>query len=117
MAHYAFLDENNIVVDVIKGIDEDQLIDGISPEEWYGNFKGLRCIRTSYNSNIRKNHAGVGYYYDEDRDAFIPPRPAPYYSFDEENCRWIEPLNYPQDGNYYDWDIENATWILKDPPM
>jgi len=75
MAHYAFLDEINIVTEVIVGKDETELIDGLSPEEWYGNFRGQTCVRTSYNSNIRYNYAGVGYTYDPIDDAFIAPMP------------------------------------------
>lgn len=75
MAHYAFLDENNIVTEVITGKDETELIDGLTPEEWYGNFRGQKCVRTSYSSSIRFNYAGVGYSYDPIDDAFIPPMP------------------------------------------
>jgi hypothetical protein len=75
MAHYAFLDENNVVTEVIPGIDETELIDGLTPEEWYGNFRGQTCVRTSYNSSIRFNYAGIGYSYDPIDDAFIPPMP------------------------------------------
>ena len=71
MAHYAFLDENNIVTEVIVGIDETELIEGLSPEEWYGNFRGQRCVRTSYNGNIRGVYAGIGYSYDEANDVFV----------------------------------------------
>jgi hypothetical protein len=75
MAHYAFLDQNNIVTEVIVGIDETELIEGLNPEIWYGNFRGQTCKRTSYNGNIRKNFAGIGYTYDEELDAFIAPTP------------------------------------------
>jgi hypothetical protein len=75
MAHYAFLDETNIVTEVIVGIDETELIDGKSPEEWYGEFRGQKCVRTSYNGNIRYNYAGIGYTYDPIDDAFIAPMP------------------------------------------
>ena len=75
MAHYAFLDETNLVTEVIVGIDETQLIEGLDPEIWYGNFRGQVCKRTSYNGNIRYNYAGVGYTYDPIDDAFIPPMP------------------------------------------
>jgi hypothetical protein len=92
MAHYAFLNENNIVTEVIVGIDETELIEGLSPEIWYGNFRNQKCIRTSYNNKIRKNYAGVGYFYDEVKDAFIPPKPDNATGFDEENCRWIVPF-------------------------
>ena len=75
MAHYAFLDDNNIVTEVIVGIDETELIEGLSPEEWYGNFRGQRCVRTSYNSNIRGMYAGIGHTYDEANDVFVAPAP------------------------------------------
>jgi hypothetical protein len=91
MAHYAFLDENNIVTEVIVGIDETELIEGAEPEIWYGNFRGQSCLRTSYNSTIRKNFAGVGFTYDAKRDAFIAPEPEGNIGFDEELCRWIMP--------------------------
>lgn len=93
MAHYAFLDENNIVTEVIVGIDENELIDGIEPEIWYGNFKNQVCKRTSYNRNIRKNYAGIGYTYDSERDAFIAPEPENHNGFNEETCEWIEIVN------------------------
>ena len=75
MAHYAFLNESNIVTEVITGIDETELIDGLDTETWYGNFRGQKCVRTSYNGNIRFNYAGIGHTYDQDADAFIAPRP------------------------------------------
>ena len=75
MAHYAFLDDKNIVTEVIVGIDETQTIEGISPEEWYANFRGQKCVRTSYNSNIRFNYAAIGDTYDPVDDAFIAPMP------------------------------------------
>ena len=89
MAHYAFLNDDNIVTEVIVGIDEDQVIEGLSPEIWYGNFRGQKCVRTSYNANIRKNFAGVGYVYE--RDAFIAPEPDDAIGFDEETCQWLLP--------------------------
>lgn len=76
MAHYAFLDDSNIVTEVIVGIDETELIEGKSPEEWYGNFRGQKCLRTSYNGKIRYNYAGIGYTYDPIDDAFIAPMPC-----------------------------------------
>jgi len=76
MAHYAFIDEDNKVVEVITGKDETELIDGLTPEQWYGNFRGLTCIRTSYNHKIRFNYAGIGYTYDPIDDAFIAPAPC-----------------------------------------
>jgi hypothetical protein len=90
MAHYAFLDENNIVTEVIVGIDETETIEGLTPEEWYGNFRGQVCKRTSYNNNIRFNYAGIGYVYDEGRDAFIRPKANCHTEevLDEATCSW-----------------------------
>ena len=97
MAHYAFLDENNVVTEVITGINETELIEGLDTETWYGNFRGQVCKRTSYNGNIRKNYAGIGYTYDEVRDAFIAPEPADAVGFDEDTCCWIRPVReYPK---------------------
>jgi hypothetical protein len=76
MAHYAFLDESNIVTEVITGIDETELIEGLDTETWYGNFRGQECKRTSYNGNIRYNFASIGYTYDPIDDAFIAPAPC-----------------------------------------
>lgn len=76
MAHYAFLDESNIVTEVIVGIDETELIEGKSTEDWYGEFKGQPCVRTSYNARIRYNYAGIGFTYDPIDDAFIAPAPC-----------------------------------------
>jgi hypothetical protein len=89
MAHYAFLDENNIVTEVIVGIDETQLIEGLDPETWYGNFRGQVCKRTSYNGNIRKNYAGIGFTYDQDLDIFIPPKPTDDAVFDTDSLAWV----------------------------
>jgi hypothetical protein len=90
MAHYAFLDNNNIVTEVITGKDETELIEGLSPEAWYGQFRGQTCIRTSYNGNIRKNYAGIGYTYDEARNAFIAPKPSESCVLNEDTCQWEE---------------------------
>jgi hypothetical protein len=91
MAHYAFLDENNIVTEVIVGIDETETIESVDTETWYGNFRNQICKRTSYNGNIRKNYAGIGYKYDAERDAFIAPRPDNAIGFNEDTCQWIMP--------------------------
>lgn len=98
MAHYAFLDENNVVTEVIVGNSEGGLIDW---ESHYGGFRGQICKQTSYNTRggvhanggtpLRKNYAGIGYTYDAQRDAFIPPRPAPEWTLDEETCLWVQP--------------------------
>ena len=90
MAHYAFITDG-IVTEVITGIDETELIEGLDPETWYGNFRGQVCKRTSYNNNIRKNYAGIGYTYDATRDAFIAPKPDNAIGFNEETCQWIIP--------------------------
>ena len=83
MAHYAFLDENNVVTEVIVGIDETELIEGLDTETWYGNFRGQTCKRTSYNNNIRKQYAGIGYTYDAVNDVFIAPQPYLSWSLDD----------------------------------
>jgi hypothetical protein len=88
MAHYAFLNENNIVTEVIPGKDETETIDGLDPETWYGNFRNQLCKRTSYNANIRKNYAGIDFTYDEQRDAFIPPKCHDEATLNEDTCRW-----------------------------
>ena len=93
MAYYAFLDNNNIVTEVIKGIDETETIEGLDTETWYGNFRGQTCKRTSYNRNIRKNYASIGDTYDELRDAFIAPEPDNATGFDENTCQWIVPID------------------------
>ena len=74
MAHYAFITDG-IVTEVIVGIDETELIEGLDPETWYAHYKGQTCKRTSYNNNIRYNYAGIGYTYDSIDDAFIAPMP------------------------------------------
>jgi len=110
MAHYAFLDESNIVTEVITGIDETELIEGLDPETWYGNFRGQTCKRTSYNNNYRKNYAGVGFYFDEARDAFIAPMPFDSWILDEETCRWEALTPYPLDGLMYQWVEADLNW-------
>ena len=88
MAHYAFLDENNIVTEVIVGVDETELIEGLNTETWYGNFRSQLCKRTSYNNRIRFNYAAIGHTYDEGRDAFIAPKCHVEAVLDESTCRW-----------------------------
>jgi hypothetical protein len=109
MAHYAFIDENNIVTEVIVGIDETELIEGLDPETWYGNFRGQTCKRTSYNGNIRKQYAGIGYTYDSLNDVFIEPQPYPSWSLDG-NFDWQPPTPRPQEG-FWSWDEETLSWI------
>lgn len=123
MAHYAFLDENNMVTHVIVGKDEGE--DGIDWEEFYG------AVRTSYNTTagvyydpvtrepaqdqskaFRKNYAGIGYSYDPIRDAFIPPKPFESWLLDEFSCTWKPPIDYPNDGNQYNWNENLLQWVL-----
>jgi hypothetical protein len=108
MAYYAFLDDNNIVTEVIKGIDETELIDGKSPEIWYSEFRGQRCVRTSYNHRIRKQYAGIGFTYDENADVFIAPQPFPSWTLNE-NYDWQAPKPEPE-GRHY-WDEQTKEWI------
>jgi hypothetical protein len=89
MAHYAFLDENSTVTEVIVGKDETELIDGLDTETWYGNFRGQVCKRTSYNGTIRKNYAGIGYSYWADLDAFVPPKCHEVAVLNEVTCLWL----------------------------
>lgn len=110
MAHYAFLDENNIVTEVIVGIDENELIEGKDPESWYSEFRGQRCVRTSYNGNIRKNYAGIGYYFDDELDAFIEPKVFDSWILDQETAKWKAPIPYPADGLIYVWNEELLDW-------
>ena len=108
MAHYAFLDENNIVTEVITGIDETQLIEGLDTETWYGNFRGQICKRTSYNNRIRKQYAGIGYKYDVDADVFIAPQPYPSWLLND-NFDWQAPIEKPE-GNFF-WDEGIGNWV------
>ena len=120
MAHYAFLDENNIVTEVIVGKNEGE--ENIDWEIHYGNFRGQTCKRTSYNTSggvhnsggtpYRKNYAGFGYTYDEARDAFIPPKPYVSWLLNENTCLWDAPVPYPIDGEIYSWDEDTTSWVL-----
>ena len=103
MAHYAFLDNNNIVTEVITGIDETETIEGLDTETWYGNFRGQVCKRTSYNNNIRYNYAGIGFTYDDVNDAFIAPK---------WDCGHEE---LTLDTNNYRWNCENIEHDIKIP--
>lgn len=109
MAHYAFLDANNVVTEVITGVDETELIEGLDTETWYKNFRGQVCKRTSYNNNIRKQYAGIGYTYDADADVFVAPQPYPSWTLDN-NHDWQPPTPMP-DGDYY-WNEDTQTWLL-----
>lgn len=116
MAHFAELDENNVVLRVIVGVDYPY--DG---EAIYQNETGKVWKRTSYNTQggqhrlggtpFRKNYAGIGYVYDPQRDAFIPPKPFPSWLLDDETCLWIPPVAYINDGNEYIWDESVTSWV------
>jgi hypothetical protein len=109
MAHYAFLDENNIVTEVITGIDETELIEGLDTETWYGNFRGQVCKRTSYNNNIRKQYAGIGYTYDSVADVFIALQPYPSWVLDND-FNWQPPTPMPTEGMWY-WNEAEQVWL------
>jgi hypothetical protein len=113
MAHYAFLDENNVVTEVITGVDESELIDGLDTETWYGNFRGQTCKRTSYNGNYRKNYAGIGFTYDAERNAFIAPKPFASWHLNEETCKWEAPVPAPSDAPSCQWDEELGIWVAR----
>jgi len=120
MAHYAFLDSNNIVTDVIVGKDEGE--DGIDWEEHYGSFRNQVCKRTSYNTYggvhsaggtpYRKNYAGIGYTYREDIDAFVPPQPYASWILNETTAQWEAPISMPTDGKRYSWDEPTTSWVV-----
>ena len=124
MAHYALLNSDNLVISVITGVDEfvtqtdtnGTLIGGTSEawqafyasQPWHG---AASCKRTSYNGNIRKNYAGIGFTYDSARDAFIAPQPFASWVLDEATCRWQAPTPMPSDGGPWTWDEETLSWV------
>ena len=112
MAYYAFLNEHNVVTEVISGIDENQLIEGKDPETWYGEFRGQTCKRTSFNHNIRKQFAGLGYSYDPNDDVFIAPQPYPSWTLDS-NHDWQPPVPRPADDALYLWDEDAQQWVAQ----
>ena len=118
MAHYAFLDKNNIVTEVITGVDETETIEGLTPEEWYENFRGQKCVRTSYNRNIRGHFAGVGFKYDSQFDAFIPPRPYSSWKVNYTTFDWEAPTPRPEEieGYVWLWSEDNTQWIKLQRP-
>lgn len=122
MAHYALLDDNNVVVDIITGRNEDEVVNGISDwEAHYSQSAGVVCKRTSYNTYgnqhllggtpFRGNFAVPGFTYDEGRDAFIPPQPHPSWVLNETTCLWDAPVAYPDDGQVYVWDEDTTSWV------
>lgn len=118
MAHFAQLDENNIVLQVIVVDNKDTSTeDGIELENlgvaFCKNLLGphTNWKQTSYHGNMRKNYAGPGYFYDTGRDAFIPPRPFDSWTLHEDTCRWQAPVAYPQDGKLYRWNEPTLSWV------
>ena len=109
MAHYAYLDDNNIVVAVTVGKDETETIDGLDTETYYALNTPYTVKRTSYNNNIRKQYAGIGYSYDSVADVFIAPSPYPSWLLDK-NYDWQPPTPRPTEG-FWDWDEPTLTWI------
>ena len=117
MAHYAFLDQNNIVTEVIVGKDEGE--DGVNWEAHYGAFRGQTCKRTSYNTHagvhsgggtpFRKNYAGIGYTYNADIDAFVPPKPFASWLLNNDTAQWQAPVPMPE-GGMYSWDEATTSW-------
>ena len=123
MAHYAFLDSNNIVTQVIVGKDEEDLAEGVTDwEVYYGDLLGQTCKRTSYNTvagvhseggtAYRGNYAGIGYSFDETLDAFLAPQPYPSWVLNEETFSWDSPVAYPTDGEMYVWNENRKEWEL-----
>jgi hypothetical protein len=115
MAHFAQLNDQNIVIQVIVVANEELLENGIEIEAkgiaFCQSLFGGEWKQTSYNNKIRKNYAGIGYTYDSQRDAFIPPLPYPSWTLVEETCQWISPVPRPTDGKFYNWDESTQTWI------
>ena len=116
MAHFAQLNEDNLVTQVIVVANQDTADkDGVENEaigiEFCTNLLGGRWVQTSYNANIRKNYAGIGYKYDATLDAFIPPQPFESWTLNEETAQWETPTPYPDDGKRYSWDEATTSWV------
>lgn len=119
MAHFAQIDENNTVIQVIV-VEQDVINTGLfgNPATW---------IQTSYNTHggvhsqggtpLRKNYAGIGYTYDAVRDAFVPPKPYPSWVLDEDTCLWQAPVPMPLDENSYTWNEQTQSWDLMEIPV
>ena len=116
MAHFAQLDDQNTVLQVIVIHNNELLDNGVESEAkciafCQSLFPGTTWVQTSYNANIRKNYAGIGFTYDSARDAFIPPKPFPSWVLNEASCQWEAPVPYPTDGQQYVWDEATQTWV------
>ena len=116
MAHFAQIDENNIVQQVIV-VHNNELLDETGTEQesrgiqFCQSLLGGNWVQTSYNANFRKNYAGQGYTYDSVRDAFIPPKPYNSWALNEDTCNWEAPVSYPTDGKLYTWDEDSVSWV------
>ena len=110
MSHWAELNADNKVIRVLVGDNNDP--NGDEGYQWLIDNLGGTWIKTSYNANIRKNYAGVGFYYDEVRDAFISPKPFDSWILNEETCKWEAPTPYPNDGGAYKWVEDDLNWQL-----
>lgn len=108
MSHWAEIDENNVVLRVLVGDNNDP--NGDEGYKWLVDNLGGNWVKTSYNATIRKNYAGIGYTYDEGRDAFIPPKPFASWTLNEDTCRWDPPVAYPEDGGLYNWNEDTTSW-------
>ena len=125
MAHWAELDENNVVTRVLVGDNNDP--NGDEGYQWLIDNLGGAWVKTSYNAaggkrrnpetneiteeaGFRKNYAGIGYSYDSQRDAFIPPKPFNSWLLNEDTCLWEPPVAYPTDGKFYSWNEETTSW-------
>ena len=109
MAHYAFLDQNNVFTEVNVGKDETDTTHDW--EQYYGAIRGQVCKRTSYNGNYRKNFAGIGCTYDAQRDAFIAAKPYPSWTLNEQTCHWVAPTQKPNDDKIYRWNEPTLAWV------
>ena len=132
MAHWAELDSNNVVTRVLVGDNNDPA--GDEGYQWLINNLGGTWVKTSYNAvggkwrnpetgeitdnpGFRKNYAGIGYSYDSQRDAFIPPKPFNSWVLNEDTCLWDAPVAYPNDGQFYTWNEETTNWVLVELPQ
>jgi hypothetical protein len=110
MAHFAEIDENNLVLRVLV-TDNNASNEGY---DWLVENLGGTWVQTSYHANFRKNFAGIGFTYDEQLDAFIPPKNFPSWQLNEETCQWESPVPYPTDGFTYRWNEANLAWEILD---
>jgi len=120
MAHFAKIGLNNKVIEVLS-VHNNELLDANGVEQEVNGIDFLTKLtgypvwkQTSYNGNFRKNHAGIGYTYDEDRNAFIEPKPFNSWILNETTCRWESPVVYPTDGQIYNWNEETQQWDLNE---